>query len=100
MERIGRADNFFELGGHSLFVIQAIARIQLKWPIEVSIGSLFEHPTLSEFAAHVDELRSSMLLKKLAAGETEIEELLAMLGPTPVGAACELQQESDMEKRP
>lgn len=48
-------DNFFDLGGHSLLAMQLITQVreQLQW--EVSLQRLFEHPTIAQLAAYIDQ---------------------------------------------
>lgn len=52
---IGVDDNFFELGGHSLKGTVLIARIQQALSVKLSLGEIFEMPTIRELARHVDE---------------------------------------------
>jgi amino acid adenylation domain-containing protein len=99
VERVGRHDDFFELGGHSLLVMKTIARVESQWSIEVSIRSLFERSTLSEFAAHIDELRSALLLDRIAATGEDIEDLLQELVSMPESRAQELLQANAMERK-
>ncbi len=85
VERISLGDDFFELGGHSLLVVQVVARVGRELGTEVSLRSLFEHPTLGAFSEAVaalqgqgasiqDELAKSLAaLKRLTA--EEIDEL-------------------------
>ncbi len=98
VQRIGRQDNFFELGGHSLLVMQAIARIESQWSLDIPMRSMFDCPTLSEFAAHIEELRSSQLLERVAAGGAEIEDLLETLASMPESRARELLQETTAQR--
>jgi acyl carrier protein len=51
--RISRTDNFFRLGGHSLLGAQLIAKIQQTFDIELSLRSLFDHPTVSGIASEI-----------------------------------------------
>jgi len=60
---IGRHDSFFELGGHSLAAVQLFSRLQERFPVQLPIDSLFEHPTLAAFA----ELLEASLLDRLEA---------------------------------
>ncbi|NTV62898.1 MAG: amino acid adenylation domain-containing protein, partial [Oscillochloris sp.] len=59
LARVGLYDNFFDLGGHSLLAIQAIARINDCYRIELPLRLLFEHPTIAGMAPHVAALRSA-----------------------------------------
>ncbi|MHA4812505.1 amino acid adenylation domain-containing protein, partial [Flavitalea flava] len=47
VERIGIHDNFFELGGHSLLAIRLISAVRKSLMAEVSIGEVFDYPTIS-----------------------------------------------------
>ncbi|MGA9117874.1 MAG: amino acid adenylation domain-containing protein [Bacteroidota bacterium] len=70
VSRVGIYDNFFDLGGHSLLATQYIAVVRDRFHVEVPIRSVFEAPTVADFAA--------VLLEFLAAGEEEsqIAEML------------------------
>ena len=47
---VSREDNFFNHGGHSLLVTNAILRVREILKVELPIRSLFEAPTVAEFA--------------------------------------------------
>ncbi|MGI8443339.1 non-ribosomal peptide synthase/polyketide synthase [Pectobacterium versatile] len=49
LERIGRYDHFFELGGHSLLAVQLLNHMR-EQGMEVSLATLFSHPTLCDLA--------------------------------------------------
>ena len=53
---ISRHDNFFRLGGHSLMGAQLIAEIQRTYDIELSLRTLFDHPTVAGIASEIDTL--------------------------------------------
>ncbi len=47
---IGVNDNFFELGGHSFLALRLLALIEQEFGKEIPIVSLFQNPTIGEFA--------------------------------------------------
>jgi NAD(P)-dependent dehydrogenase (short-subunit alcohol dehydrogenase family)/acyl carrier protein len=50
---VGIYDNFFELGGHSLLATSLAARLKGVLPIELSMASLFENPTVHSLSEMV-----------------------------------------------
>lgn len=48
---VDRHDNFFLLGGHSLLATQVATRLSAELKRPVPLRAVFDHPTLSEFAA-------------------------------------------------
>jgi amino acid adenylation domain-containing protein len=54
-DRVGVRDNFFELGGHSMLATQIIARTRDAFGIDLPIRAIFEHPTISELSALVED---------------------------------------------
>jgi amino acid adenylation domain-containing protein len=56
LKQIGVEDNFFELGGHSLLATQVISRVRQTLSIEVTLGLLFEKPTIASFARAIADL--------------------------------------------
>jgi non-ribosomal peptide synthetase component F len=71
--RVGKDDNFFELGGHSLMGAQLIARISNTFGVELSLRSLFDHPTVKEVAAEIERLIHAKLASM---SEEEAERML------------------------
>ena len=52
--RVGVHDDFFRLGGHSLLVMLLIAHVQRETGREISVRSLFQHPTPAELSKILD----------------------------------------------
>lgn len=50
LEQVGVRSNFFELGGHSLKATQVISRIAQKLGVDIPVRSMFNKPTIEEFA--------------------------------------------------
>jgi len=53
LDQVGIHDDFFELGGHSLLAIEVISRINDAFNVNLSLGSLYETPTVAELAITV-----------------------------------------------
>lgn len=53
---IKRENGFFDLGGHSLLAQQFLLNVRKSLGTDVSINTLYEHPSLAGFSAQVDKL--------------------------------------------
>lgn len=58
---VGIHDNFFELGGHSLLAAQIINKIRKTIGKNISIGELFENPTISGISRELDHKKKLQL---------------------------------------
>jgi amino acid adenylation domain-containing protein len=54
VDRVDSNDNFFLLGGHSLLGAQLLTEIHNRFHLELSLRSLFDHPTVAAISAEID----------------------------------------------
>lgn len=66
IEQVGRTDNFFLLGGHSLLGTQLITRIEEIFGVQITLLSLFDHPTVAGIA---EQIEKAILAKLHAEGQ-------------------------------
>lgn len=72
LQKVGVNENFFLLGGNSLLGAQVIARVRDTFGVELTLLSLFDHPTVAGLSAEIERL----LIAKLGAmSEDEAERL-------------------------
>ncbi|MGY0017674.1 amino acid adenylation domain-containing protein [Streptomyces sp. YJ-C3] len=85
VDEIGVHDEFFELGGHSILMIQVLAAARREG-LAVSVWRMYQHGTLVDLAAAIDEDAAAAAAEKAAeaaaAAPAQVEvpaELLASL---------------------
>jgi amino acid adenylation domain-containing protein len=74
LEKVGVNENFFLLGGNSLLGAQVIARVRDTFGVDLTLLSLFDHPTVSGLSAEIERL---LVVKLAAMSEDEAERLAA-----------------------
>jgi amino acid adenylation domain-containing protein len=67
-------DNFFQIGGHSLLGAQVLTRVRDTFGVELSLRSLFDHPTARGMSAEIEHL---IFAKLQASGDDEARRVLA-----------------------
>jgi acyl carrier protein len=77
LERVGVTENFFLLGGNSLLGAQVIARVRDAFGVDLTLLSLFDHPTVAELASQVEQC---FMTRLQAMSEDEAQRLLASHG--------------------
>lgn len=77
--RVELDDDFFALGGDSILATRLLARLQSAFPVEVTLRTVFENPTVRRLAAQLDGTVTTE--KKLETIEREdAGALLARIG--------------------
>ena len=65
LDQVGVHDNFFDLGGDSLSGAIIAAQLDAAFGVELSLGAIADHPTVSTLAAFIDERRRAGTTKTL-----------------------------------
>jgi len=86
LEQVGVEDNFFMLGGHSLLAAQVVARVRDAFGVELTLRSLFDHPTAEGMSAEIEQL---VLAKLKGMSEEEVQHALIDTGAPSVCENCE-----------
>lgn len=97
---VGINSSFFDLGGHSLLAARLTFRLRKLFGASVAIGMIFAHPSVSQLAAALDAeehegqpIARTVQAREAAAAAT-LAELMAELGPPPLGVPAARQAEN------
>lgn len=91
IDQIGIHDRFFELGGNSLKAAQFINKLQQELGENIYIVSIFEAPSIAEYAAFLHKDYAEAIAKKLGFSLTSGQEL------QPGEAISEREKKIDLE---
>jgi amino acid adenylation domain-containing protein len=88
-DRLGIHDNFFDLGGHSILAVRVISRIEAALERPCALGLLFEHPTVADLTAALEQTPS----------EDTVDIPVAVLQPHGSGPGLFLLAGAEMYRR-
>lgn len=83
LDGFGIHDDFFELGGHSLLVTQVISRLREWFGVELPVRTLFEAPTIAEFAERIEAARTNGSAQEIEQSRGAAASELPPLVPLP-----------------
>jgi len=80
LDRVGKNDNFFLLGGHSLLGTQLLTRISHSFGVEMSLLSLFDHPTLAGMSSEIERLILDKIAGTIRGSESQLTSEIRVQG--------------------
>ncbi|KAK9458860.1 uncharacterized protein V1516DRAFT_642958 [Lipomyces oligophaga] len=54
-------DSFFDVGGHSILATRMIFEVRKKFVVDLPLGFIYSHPTISELAKEIDSIKGKDL---------------------------------------
>ncbi|WP_424102425.1 amino acid adenylation domain-containing protein [Moorena producens] len=91
LSSVGVRDNFFDLGGHSLLAVPLISRIREQFGKELSLGSIFQNPTIEQLATTLHESRDFSFWSTLLPIQTQGSKIPFFCVSGGIGSAFYLQ---------
>jgi len=92
LERMGIHDNFFDVGGHSLVLLRVRSKLCEVLEREISIVTMFEHPTISSLAEYLNSRAPESLSFLKVRGEAAARrESMSRKGTKPQSATAFLK---------
>ncbi len=80
-DKVGINDNFFEIGGNSLLAQKAAAELKSLFNYNLPITKLFQYPTISGIAKHLDKINLEKNVKNKNS-TSDITKDIAVIGMT------------------
>lgn len=77
VEQLSMADNLFDLGADSLAALKIAARIRSCFDIELTLRTIFDHPTLAELSRVIQDKNTGPVSWKLQQGDPSASALLS-----------------------
>ncbi|HLU89146.1 MAG TPA: amino acid adenylation domain-containing protein, partial [Cyclobacteriaceae bacterium] len=65
LEQVYLGDNFFSIGGNSLLAMRVISKVRKELKMDIGIKDFFAHPTLFQFASHLQSSAGKVSLPPL-----------------------------------
>lgn len=56
---LGTQESFFDCGGNSVLAMQLVSRINLQFKVRVTVGDIFDYPSVAQLALRIDDLLSA-----------------------------------------
>ena len=96
-ERIGIHDNFFAIGGDSFLANRMYAKIQEKYPVQVTIVDIFTYPTITKLSEYIRDKNSIEDEKSNVSMEEELESLFADMEKGEIGLEEAVRKINEMK---
>lgn len=91
VDTLQRDDDYFDLGGNSLSGTQLITRIEKQLGVKIEFEAIYDYPTLTQLAGHIDQLRATAAPEIASAAEATTAPMprVSRAGPLALSFAQE-----------